>query len=172
VLILLLWLAAGLVLPAAPAADSPPTGAQPLAGTLETLAAEIEHLVARTKPAGWENERSCLYYALAGQHLLAQRGIASTLRVGAVIYDPGTSTRHGISPHAWLETPTHFIDPATLPRWGEITVVPLELVVTSTSQVIPGRTMVLVRRRPGDPQLTQYLADHRRRFERAASRPD
>ena len=165
-LIVLAWLGISLFLPPA-AADVPPaTRAQPLAATLKSLTAEIERIVAHTKPADWEDAHACLYYAFAAQYLLAKRGIWSALRVGAVIYDPGTPTQYGIRPHFWLETSTHFIDPATQPRWNEITVIPLDLVVDNTAHMIPGRTLVLVQRGAVDPGLLQFLEDHRRHFER------
>ena len=165
----MVWLGASLCLPAIVRADASPRVSQQLADTMASMASEIERVVALSKPADWETAHSCLYYAFAGQHLLAQRGIAATLWVGTVVYDPGTSTRHGITPHAWLETATHFIDAATLPRWGAVTVIPLELVATNASQIIPGETQVLVRRRPGDRDLLQYLAEHRARFEDAVN---
>lgn len=165
-LILLSWLGISLFLPAA-AADGPPASrAQPLAATLTSLTAEIERIVAHTKPADWEDAHACLYYAFATQYLLAKRGIRSALRVGAIVYDPGTPTQYGIRPHFWLETSTHFIDPATQPRWDEITVIPLDLVVDNAAHVIPRRTLVLVQRGPLDPETVQFLADHRRRFGR------
>ena len=69
---------------------APPADAESRAAT--ALAAEVEEMVARSKPDSWEMRRACLYYALAGQHLLARHGISATLRVGETIRIKGAST--------------------------------------------------------------------------------
>jgi hypothetical protein len=137
---------------------------------VRSLGSAVEQMAARTKPAHWEMRRACLYYALAGQALLARRGIATSLRVGAVIYAPGTAAAHGISPHAWLETPSLFIDYSTLPRWGEVSVIPRARVAPAPAAVEPGVTGVLTRLRPADADLRGYLSAHRARFRRMLSR--
>jgi hypothetical protein len=130
-----------------------------------SLAPQVEWVVARTKPLHWECRRACLYYALAGQHLLARQGIPAALRFGSVVYGPGAPAAHTIDPHAWLETPTGLVDYATLPRWGVVTVIPHELVATTPWEVQPGVTRVLTQRWPSDAALRGYLSTHRSRFE-------
>jgi hypothetical protein len=136
-----------------------------LAEPSASLAPEVEWAVARTKPLHWERRRACLYYALAGQGLLARLDVPATLRFGSVVYAPGTPAAYPIDPHAWLETPTGFVDYATLPRWGAVTVIPRELVATTPWEVRPGVTRVLAQRWPEDAALRGYLATHRSRFE-------
>jgi hypothetical protein len=136
-----------------------------LAGPAASLAPEVEWTVARTKPTHWERRRSCLYYALAGQLLLALQGVPTALWFGSVVYAPGTTAAYPIDPHAWLETPAGFVDYATLPRWGVVTVIPRELVATTPREVRPGVTRVLTQRWPSDAALRGYLSTHRSRFE-------
>ena len=166
------WLAVTLVVAALAMADvdDPASGASTRAVT--SLAGQVEELVAHSKPADWEMRRSCLYYALAGQYLLARNGIDAILWTGAVVYDPRTRARHPISPHAWLETASHFIDYSTLPRWGEVTVIPREQTATETTSVHAGITRVLLFHRPGDSALIDYLDTHRARFDRIVNDED
>jgi len=133
---------------------------------IASLAFAVERLVERSKPAEWALRRSCLYYAFAGQHLLARQGISASLWVGAVVYDPGTAASHQIWPHAWLETATHFIDFSALPRWGTVKVIPRHLVAWGPWEVRPGTTRVLALPRVEDLQVVAYLAFHRQRFDR------
>lgn len=130
-----------------------------------SLAPHVEWLVARTKPPHWECRRACLYYALAGQHLLARQGIPAALRFGSVVYGPGAPAAHAIDPHAWLETPTGLVDYATLPRWGVVMVIPRGLAARAPWEVRPGVTPVLAEWWPADAALRGYLATHRSRFE-------
>lgn len=134
--------------------------------TVASLAPKVERLVERTKPADWALRRACLYYAFAGQYLLAGQGIAASLWIGAVAYDPGTAISHQIWPHAWLETATHFIDYSALPRWGTVKVIPRALVARGPAEVRPGSTRVLAVQRSVDSDLGAYLAFHRERFDR------
>jgi hypothetical protein len=129
-------------------------------------------MVADTKPFSWPMKRACLYYAFAGQRLLAQRGVVASLWVGTVIYAPGTPAAYRITPHAWLETATDYIDFSTLPRWGKVTVIPHELVASEQSDVHPGFTRVLVLRSPENPHLLHYLTSHHARFERQVGRTE
>ncbi|MFZ0791053.1 MAG: lasso peptide biosynthesis protein [Chromatiaceae bacterium] len=156
----------GLLMVSAITADDLVRREEPSSDAVASVAPEVELLVARTKPMGWEMKRACLYYAFAGQHLLERQGIAASLWVGAVVFAPATIAAHPISPHAWLETSTDFIDFSTLPRWGEVTVIPHELVASERSEVKPGATGVLVLRTPENPRLLGYLTAHRARFER------
>jgi hypothetical protein len=125
----------------------------------------IEALAARSMPANWELLHACLYYALAGQYLLAQRGLVTRLEGGAVLYYPDTPLQHRIKPHVWLETDTHFIDGSALARWGYITVIPRQRVARRPGEVIPGFTRVLILSSTVTGILN-YIA-HRARFERA-----
>jgi hypothetical protein len=134
---------------------------------MNSLASRIEALAARTMPANWELLHACLYYALAGQYILAQRGFVTRLEGGAVIYNPFSSACHDIKPHVWLETDTHFIDGSTLPRWGYITVIPRQRVARHPGEVIPGFTRILILEQRSDPEFLNYIATHRARFERA-----
>lgn len=133
---------------------------------IASLASAVEGLVERSKPAEWALRRSCLYYAFAGQHLLARQGISASVWVGAVVYDPGTAASHQIWPHAWLETATHFIDFSALPRWGTVKVIPRHLVARGPWEVRPGATRVLALPRVEDLQVVAYLTFHRQRFDR------
>jgi hypothetical protein len=142
----------------------------PLRETLDALTPEIETLAANSRPADWALLRSCLYYALAGQYLLAREGVATRLESGAVMYNPSSARRHGIDPHVWLESRTHFIDCATLPRWGVVTLVPRSLVAEHPGDVIPGVTRVLVVARYRDRQQRAFLDAHRARFDDALRR--
>ena len=136
---------------------------------VNALDAEVEALVARSKPVEWGMKHACLYYAVAGQYLLAKQGIDAALWVGAVIYYPGTSRHHEISPHAWLETNHYFIDYSTLPRWGKTMIIPHNRVASDPERVNPGFARVLALHRPVDYDLIDYLAEHRARFERIVS---
>jgi hypothetical protein len=160
----------GMLFRPAVAADSAEPSTRWLSDTVTALTPQIESLAARTRPADWALLRSCLYYALAGQYLLARQGVATRLESGAVMYDPSTPRRHGIHPHVWLVSRTHFIDCATLPRWGVVTVIPLSLVARHPVDVIPGVTRVLIVGRRSDPEYLDYLDDHRARFADALRR--
>jgi hypothetical protein len=165
-----LW--AALAITAVAAADGAVARAGTDAGTVTSLAPDVERLVERTKPNHWALRRACLYYAFAGQHLLAQQGIPASVWVGAVVYDPRTAASHQIWPHAWLETATHFIDYSALPRWGTVKVIPLHLAARGPSDVRPGTTRVLALRRVDDMDLVAYLAFHRERFDRMVKGDD
>jgi hypothetical protein len=132
---------------------------------IEALAPAVQGSVDRTRPRHWPIKRACLYYALAGQALLAWHGVSSQLRVGDVVYAPGTARAYPISPHAWLESGGAFIDYATLPRWGRVTVIPAEGVAAEPSRVVPGVTQVLAVGAIPDPQLEHYLNHHARCFQ-------
>lgn len=138
---------------------------QTLPETFKSLAAEVERLVEWSKPPHWKTRRACLYHALAGQLLLARLGVPAALRFGSVVYAPGTATAYRISPHAWLETATHLVDYSTLPRWGEVTVIPRDQVAPAASRVSPGVTRVLALPWPADTGLRGYIATHRSRFQ-------
>lgn len=131
---------------------------------VDALAAEVESMAAQTRPPHWPLKRSCLYYALAGQVLLAQHGVKAVLRVGAVDYFPGTPLAHPIDPHVWLETDTYFIDYATLPRCGRVTHIPRDRLATAPEEVRPGMTSVLGVGAEPDRALTLYLRHHALRF--------
>jgi hypothetical protein len=128
------------------------------------LGPAVEQLAVRTKPVHWPRKRACLYYALAGQSLLAAYGIPSALYVGDVIYAPGTRLCHPIEPHAWLRTATHFVDFATLPRWGRVTVLPAARIAGAYADVVPGRSAVLTLPHASNPRLNAYLRYHAKRF--------
>ena len=132
--------------------------------TVSALAAAVEAFAATTRPQHWPMKRACLYYALAGQTLLAQHGIPAMLRVGQVVYRPGTAAAYPIAPHAWLDTGAYVIDYAMLPRLGRVAVIPNNLVATNPSNVLPGVTQLLAT--PDDPNkaLGLYLNHHYRRF--------
>ena len=132
---------------------------------MEHLAPAIEALTRRTKPADWELLHACLYYALAGQYILAGRGVPTRLRGGAVLYYPDTPLHHPIKPHVWLETGTHFIDCSALPRWGYIAVIPLQEVARNPASVVPGVSRLLILEERNDPEFLGYVARHRARFE-------
>ena len=97
-------------------------------------------------------------------------GMATRLESGAVMYNPSSALRHGIDPHVWLESRTHFIDCATLPRWGVVTLVPRTLVAEHPADVIPGVTRVFVVARYRDRQQREFLDAHRARFADALRR--
>jgi len=160
---LALWLITGT------ASATPGDG--PQVSRLTALAPVVEQAAARTRPATWPLKRACLYYALAGQYLLARAGIDTTLHIGTVIYDPQTPAAHRISPHAWLETAHHFVDYATLPRRGQVTVIGLGQVAADEADVMPGQTRVLALGEPDNPQLHAYVAVHRARFLRLMLQP-
>lgn len=132
--------------------------------TVYALAAAVEALAATTRPQHWPMKRACLYYALAGQALLAQQGIPAMLRVGQVEYRPGTPAAYPIAPHAWLETGSYVIDYAMLPRSGRVAVIPINLVATDSSNILPGVTMLLTTPDRRNKPLGLYLNHHYRRF--------
>ncbi|WP_295882952.1 lasso peptide biosynthesis protein [uncultured Thiohalocapsa sp.] len=140
----------------------------PAASLVVSLAPAVEDQVALTRPQHWPMKRACLYYALAGQALLAEHGIPARLRVGRVVYRPGSDAAHAIAPHVWLETPAAFIDYATLPRWGRVSVIPRALVAAAPAQVVAGRTPVLAVAAPADAALVRWLSHHARRFQTRA----
>ncbi len=117
---------------------------------VESLGEAVETLAAETRPLEWPRLHSCL--------------------LGTVVYGPYITGQHGINPHIWLETATHLIDYATLPRWGEVSVIPVELVARSTREVTPGLTRIAVLPRPGSLQERRFITMHRSRFERALAR--
>lgn len=166
------FLCAALAVPAAAAADGSiaRTGAD--AGAVASLAPEVERLVERTKPDDWALRRACLYYAFAGQYLLARQGIAAAVWVGAVVYDPGTAASHLIWPHAWLDTATHFIDYSALPRWGTVKVIPHHRVARRPAEVSPGGTRVLALAWVEDLDVVAYLTFQRERFDRMVKGDD
>lgn len=131
-----------------------------------SLGAQVEKLAARTKPSDWELIRACLYYALAGQYLLAQHGVHAAIGIGAIVYNPGTPAHHQIVPHAWLETADLLVDYSTLPRLGKTTVIPRELVADHPENAYPGVTRALALHRPAGNDLINYLVTHRTRFDR------
>jgi len=131
------------------------------------LAPEVERLVERSKPEDWQIRRACLYYALAGQRLLAESSISADLRVGAVLYAPASPHHHSIHPHFWLETPTHLIDFSTLPRWGHVSLIPLPLVARAPWEIRPGFTSIAVAPIACETECRDFLSMHRRRFQRA-----
>ena len=157
-------------IPAAATADPAADSTRGLRDLVTTLSPRIEALASQTRPADWELLRSCLYYALAGQYLLSRHGVDTRLAGGAIMYNPSTPGRHGIDPHVWLESRTHFIDCATRPRWGVVTVLPLVLVARSPAEVIPGVTRVHIVGRRRDPEYLAYLEVHRARFADALRR--
>jgi hypothetical protein len=131
---------------------------------MEALAPLVEAAVAATRPRHWPMKRACLYYALAGQALLARYGVAAGLRVGRVVYWPGTPAAYPIEPHAWLQSGTYFIDYAALPRWDGVAIIPGHLVAGEPAQVVPGVTRVLAVPDALDAQLQRYLQHHHRCF--------
>jgi len=156
---------------ASPALPAPEAQLDLVALRLAAVAGEVEDTAARTRPSNWPLRRACLYYALAGQYVLARQGIPSSLRQGTVVYGPGGPSAHRISPHAWLETATHFVDYATLPRWGRPTIVSRQQVATAMAQVDPVNTAVLALREPIVGPMRGYLAVHRARLARQMMRP-
>lgn len=155
----------GLLCVSAVRADAEGSPDPPSVETFKSLATEVERLVALAKPPHWQTRRACLYHALAGQLLLARLGIPAALRFGSVVYAPGTATAYRISPHAWLETATHLVDYSTLPRWGKVTVIPLDQVARDASRVSPGGTRVLALPWSADARLRGFVNLHRSRFE-------
>jgi hypothetical protein len=149
---------------AAPSATPPYEASGAPTDVIHALAGAVEASVARTRPPHWPRKRACLYYALAGQALLAQQGIPAMLRVGRVVYRPGTASAHPIAPHAWLETADHFIDYAMLPRRGAVAVIATERLATHPAHVLPGVTRVLALAAEPDESLGLYLGHHYRRF--------
>jgi len=145
-----------------------------LTALLDHLAPAIEALTERTTPANWELLHACVYYALAGQYILARRGIPTRLKGGAVLYYPDTPLHHDIKPHVWLETDTHFIDCSALPRWGYIAVIPLQQLARNPASVIPEMTRLLILEERNDPEFLDHVATHRARFDRIlqGSQPD
>lgn len=148
------------------AVGQPSVYARQLMALMDRLAPAIEALTERTTPFDWELLHACVYYALAGQYILAHQGIPTRLKGGAVLYNPYTPLHHDIKPHAWLETDTHVIDCAALPRWGYIAVIPLQQVARNPASVIPWMTRLLILEDRDDPQFLDYVARHRARFER------
>jgi hypothetical protein len=140
--------------------------AEPAAPTsiIQGLSDAVAATAAATRPRHWPLRHACLYYALAGQALLARHGIAATLRVGRVVYRPGTPGAHPIAPHVWLDTGSHLVDYAMLPRRGEVAIVPADLVARRPSQVVPGVTRVLTSTADHDERLGRYLRHHYQRF--------
>jgi hypothetical protein len=140
--------------------------AEPAAPTsiIQGLSDAVAAAAAATRPRHWPLRHACLYYALAGQALLARHGIAATLRVGRVVYRPGTPGAHPIAPHVWLDTGSHLVDYAMLPRRGEVAIVPADLVARRPSQVVPGVTRVLTSTADHDERLGRYLRHHYQRF--------
>jgi hypothetical protein len=132
--------------------------------TVSALSPVVDAVVAETRPLHWPMKRACLYYAFAGQALLVELGIAARLRVGQVVYWPGTATAHRIAPHAWLETATDFVDYAMLPRLGRTAIIPRQRVAAEPSAVVPGFTRVLAVEAELDDPLRLYLSHHHRRF--------
>jgi hypothetical protein len=132
--------------------------------TIQSLREAVAAAAAATRPRHWPLRHACLYYAMAGQTLLARHGIPATLRVGRVVYRPGSPTAHPINPHVWLDTGTHFVDYALLPRCNEVAVVPAGLVATHPAQVVPGVTPVLAITTDHEASMELYLRHHYRRF--------
>ena len=157
---------AGLLALTRTAAGQTPEYTRRLITLMYCLAPAIEALTERTTPSDWELLHACLYYALAGQYILAHRGIPTRLKGGAVLYYPDTPLRHDIKPHVWIETDAHFIDCSALPRWGYIAVIPLQQVARNPASVIPEMTRLLILEERNDPEFQDYVAWHRTRFER------
>lgn len=148
------------------AAACPDASTPYLRRLLERLAPEIDTLTERTVPVEWQLLHACLYYALAGQYLLARYGVGSRLKGGAVVYFPTSPLHHRIKPHVWLETAGHYIDCAALPRRGYIVVLPLRQVAQDAAAIVPALTEVLILEERNDPEFIDYVARHRTRFER------
>jgi len=150
-------------LAAASCADAP---AVQMRSLLERLEPAIDTLTERTVPSDWQLLHACLYYALAGQYLLARYGIGTRLIGGAVVYFPTSPRYHRIKPHVWLETAGYYIDCAALPRWGLVVVLPFRQVARDPVEIVPGLTQVLILEERNDPEFVDYVARHRVRFER------
>lgn len=131
----------------------------------QRLAPEVEALTQRAIPTGWQLLHGCLYYALAGQYLLARYGIDTQLKGGTVVYFPTSPLHHRIKPHVWLETVSHYIDFSALPRWGYTVVLPMRAVAHDSASILPGLTEVLILEERNDPQFSSYVSRHRARFE-------
>jgi len=157
---------AGLFMLTRNTAGRPVVSMRQLTALMDQLAPAIEALTERTTPANWELLHACVYYALAGQYILARRGIPTRLKGGAVLYYPDTPLHHNIKPHVWLETDTHFIDCSALPRWGYIAVIPLQQVARNPASVIPEMTRLLILEDRNDPEFLDHVATHRARFDR------
>lgn len=140
--------------------------------TVVSLGDRVEAMVAKTRPLEWPELHACLYYALAGQRLLAEAGISTRLVQGTVVYGPYIAGQHKINPHIWLETATHIIDYATLPRWGEVSVIPRSLAARNARAVTPGLTRILAWPRPRSAPEQRFIMMHRARFEQALKRGD
>jgi hypothetical protein len=158
--------AIGLCMLARAAAGRSAVSTRQLTALMAQLAPAIEALTERTTPANWELLHACVYYALAGQYILARRGIAARIKGGAVLYYPDTPLHHSIKPHVWLETDAHFIDCSALPRWGYIAVIPLQQVARNPASVIPEMTRLLILEERNDPVFLDHVATHRARFDR------
>jgi hypothetical protein len=143
----------------------------PIEALAASLAPEIDALVETSKPVLWPKRRACLYYALAGQRLLARHGIAAAIRTGTVVYSPLTTARHSIHPHFWLETPTHFIDFSTFPRWGKASVAPLDRIARHRRELLPGIALILAAPMPCNLQCETFVGRHRLSFESNLGRP-
>jgi hypothetical protein len=116
-------------------------------------------------PASRERLHARVYYARAGEYILARRDIRTRLKGGAVLYYPDTPLHHNIKPHAWLETGMDFIDCPALPRWGYIAVIPLQQVARNPESVIPEMTRMLIQEERNDPQFPDHVTTHRARFD-------
>ncbi len=160
-------LGAGLLTRVGTGAGQTPVSTRQLIAIMNRLAPAIEALAARTMPPDWQLLHACLYYALAGQYLLARRGILTHLEGGAVLYYPDTPLQHRIKPHVWLATDAHVIDCSALSRWGYIAVIPVQRVARHPEEVIPGVTRLLILEQRDDAQFLDYVAGHRARFEHA-----
>jgi hypothetical protein len=158
--------AIGLCMLTRAARGRPAVSTQQLTVLMGQLAPTIEVLTERTTPANWELLHACVYYALAGQYILARLGIAARIKGGAVLYYPDTPLHHRIKPHVWLETDTHFIDCSALPRWGYIAAIPLQQVARNPASVIPKMTRLLILEERNDPVFLDHVATHRARFDR------
>jgi hypothetical protein len=157
--------AAGLLGLTRSAAAGPDAQTRYLIAVTERLAPGIEALTERAMPRDWQLLHGCLYYALAGQYLLARHGINTRLEGGTVVYFPTSPLHHRIRPHVWLETTTHYIDCSALPRWGFIVVLPLREVARDAASIVPELTEVLILEKRDDPEFDDYVAGHRARFE-------
>lgn len=158
--------AAGLLALTRSAAAGPDAQTRYLIAVMERLAPGIEALTERALPRDWELLHGCLYYALAGQYLLARHGISTRLEGGTVVYFPTSPLHHRIKPHVWLDTTSHYIDCSALPRWGFIVVLPLRQVAPDSASILPGLTEVLILEKRDDSEFDDYVAGHRARFER------
>jgi hypothetical protein len=165
------WLAA-LLGAGAVAAEPAPRSGDPaaLVRAVNEMAPAVERLAARTKPVEWPLLRACLYYALAGQRLLAARGIPTVLNRGRLIYAPGTPACHPIHPHVWLESPGHLIDFSTLPRWGRPTVLSLSRTALPGSALSEPPLAVRLPQ-PCDAECLEGFLRHRQRFLSRAAEP-